>query len=455
MGKKNRLSRPTSSRLIQNQKEMKKLSSKTKSKERSADELIELAEKEVADPQKQIVMLTTASKRLRSAAMSSPDSKRKLAGVLGRCAECKVALGDLAGGQAMFLDALSTMGCTRDHLSDVENSNLEFEVLSDAILVSGFCLYLGQLSVAEEALMSYRFGIKLLEASLNNCKKNQTAEVNEINEASKQLCGAYCSVADLFMTDLCFEDNAEKQCEECIRQSTQYDDGVSPDALQAFANLRLSQSRPDEAVPNILSAYQRMKVGCESLATLVGLGTDNEVLSRNSAIENSDQDMKQAPELKHVDEVNALPGYEFRVQTSKLLLECASYLAQKQSGEDTISDQKKCAEAATQVLGSLLAENDEVIEVWYLVGRAYMAMPTPLASEEHAQGLIDAARYYFEHALDMLSKVKKGMEKEMKRTNSVAMNTEELGEINGQINEIKELLKTLAKGSNSDDMEEG
>jgi len=48
------------------------------------------------------------------------------------------------------------------------------------------------------------------------------------------------------------------------------------DALQTMASLRLSQkTRQQEAVPFILRAYDKMKTGCEALATLVGLGDDD------------------------------------------------------------------------------------------------------------------------------------------------------------------------------------
>ena len=44
-------------------------------------------------------------------------------------------------------------------------------------------------------------------------------------------------------------------------------------------------------------------------------------------------------------------------------------------GESTTPATKEsCCEAAVQVLGSLLAENDEVIEIWYLMGCAFQAL---------------------------------------------------------------------------------
>ena len=51
--------------------------------------------------------------------------------------------------------------------------------------------------------------------------------------------------------------------------------------------------------------------------------------------------------------------------------------------------------------GSLLAENDEVIEVWYLLGCAFMACTPPNP---------ESANHYWENALTMLTEVKEGIE---------------------------------------------
>ena len=92
----------------------------------------------------------------------------------------------------------------------------------------------------------------------------------------RQLCGAYCSVSELYLTDLCCEPNAEQNCESALQTALELDDPQSsPDAVQAMANLRLSQNKGVEAVSYILDAYGRVKVGCEAMADLVGLGADD------------------------------------------------------------------------------------------------------------------------------------------------------------------------------------
>jgi len=60
------------------------------------------------------------------------------------------------------------------------------------------------------------------------------------------------------MTDLCFEPDAETQCEAAIQQSLAVcRDNF--DALQAYASFRLSQSRPTDACDLIETVYMKTK----------------------------------------------------------------------------------------------------------------------------------------------------------------------------------------------------
>jgi len=242
------------------------------------------------------------------------------------------------------------------------------------------------------------------------------------------------------MTDLCFEPNAEEQCEAMLASAMAMDDGTAPDALQAKANLRLTQRRGEEAVHSILEAYGRMKVGCEAMADLVGLGKEDGAEGeggQKKAGRNGDEEAR-AKELVEIDAASALPGFEFRCQTSKILLECAAVLgdSDRGGGEDNggadgnDARRNACVESAIQVLGSLLAENDEVVEVWYLLGCAFEAT-TPAN--------VDAAKYYWETALTMLAKVKEGMD----QAGANEVDDEEKQCIIDQTNEIKERLDTM------------
>ena len=428
MGKKNRRRSGPSTRvnnIVQPGSEI----TKPKSKERSANELISLAEAEMADPVKQIAMYNTAARRLRSSgvAQSNPE---KVASVLGRCAECKAGIGDLEGGATMFLEGIKIMEQAASSSSTLS--------LADGVMLSGFYFYLGQLCTAGDSLKYYQDGIQILERCCNNAEiqsqLNSGSDGKTFVEGQKQLCSAYCSIAELYMTDLCYEDNAEAQCELFIRKAVQLNADKMldlADPLQAMANLLLCQSKTKEATEYIARAYQTMKVGCESLSKIVGLGVQLE-----------SEDLKPdvvAPELSNVDQATSLPGFEFRVQTAKIILECISH----QATPCCQTDLQQLSNAAVHVLGSLLAENDEVIEVWYLTGCAFHSR---VASSKEAEKEITAAKYYWKKALDMLKAVK----------NSGGVDDEEV--LNGQIEEVMDKLSKCSSSTsanNDNAMEEG
>lgn len=210
------------------------------------------------------------------------------------------------------------------------------------------------------------------------------------------------------------------------------------DALQTAASLRLSQSRKDDARKYILRAYDRMKNGCEALAKLVGL----------------EENSKRTVELTEVDAVDSLPSFEFRSQTAKLLLECA---AEEEKTDDNIENHQKqpphlgkqqqerqfCKRAAIHVLGSLLAENDEVPECYYLLGCAFMAA----ANEE-------LASYYWSRALELLTSVQKELEKAAEETDMDDDDDEleaQMQAIACQIEEISSKLEEIAEADEQED----
>lgn len=262
-----------------------------------------------------------------------------------------------------------------------------------------------------------------------------------------QLCGAYCSVAELYLTDLCFEENAENDCESALQAALQLDTPTSPpDAVQAMANLRLSQNRVDEAVGLIIESYNRVKVGCEALADLVGVGS-----GQDPSMDKQNESVAKELMGDALEAANKLPGFEFRCQMAKLLLECATVLMEIAKDDAKKMQQRMyCVEAAIQVLGSLLAENDEVIEIWYLLGCSFSSL-TPKN--------IDASQYYFETALEMLEKVRKGMKEDMgcmTINNQVDEETKaSLADVEEKIKEVKERLsETNGGGDGGSAMEE-
>lgn len=312
--------------------------------------------------------------------------------VLEKLGECHVSLGNQDEAKQYFQEALSLL----EQTSAKDGATLAYHETR-----SNLYLYTGQLCMEHEALQAYKNGIQSLEACLSLAMDDETEKT-----LHQKISGAYCTVAELYLTDLCYEDNAETECETYLEKALQIKDTDGEplvDALQTMASLRLSQkTRQQEAVPFILRAYDKMKIGCEALATLVGLADDEE----DGAVAATGMgDGESARELKEVDAANNLPEFEFRCQTAKLLLECAAIIRESASSNGSMSADShhdRCLSAAISVLGSLLAQNDEVIEIWFLTGCAFAA-----------KSLAESAKYYFDRALQMLQDTKKALEEEL------------------------------------------
>merc|ERR1740139_2131266 len=320
--------------------------------------------------------------------------------------EARNSVGNEDGARDDFLKGIRT-------IEETESEEWEhLDVLADLYL------YLGQLCEEEEALLACQKGItnfkkclEILEPGTADCGEKYKASV----DIRQKISSAYCTVAELYLTDLCYAQGAESCCEDAVSCSLKYDSGTSPGSLQALASLRLSQSRCHEATFSMLQAWDRIKVGCEALASMVGLGKD-----------------EPKNELEHVEEASSLPGFEFRCQSAKLLLECAGLMSEMDNPRQNESNQ--CCEAAVQVLGSLLAENDEVIEIWYLVGCAFL-MFEPKNTE--------MSKFYFERALEMLKRVHKDLNgPENGRDDKEELECE-IKEVGEQMKEIREKLDEL------------
>jgi len=183
-------------------------------------------------------------------------------------------------------------------------------------------------------------------------------------------------------------------------------DSSSLDAMQTMASFRLSQQKKEEeAIEFMGRVYQAMQTGCVALASLVGMTSSTEA----------------SRELIQVEEAQSLPSFSFRCQTAKLLLECAKLL-EKASGAEKANDYR---EASICVLASLLAEQDEVVEVWYLLGCAHGAL-----------GQVEEAASYLERAQEMLMAVLPTLRQE-------GEDPDELEEAETQLNLVQSQIQSL------------
>jgi hypothetical protein len=136
-----------------------------------------------------------------------------------------------------------------------------------------------------------------------------------------------------------------------------------------------------------------------------------------------------------------LPDFEFRCQSAKLLLECGTHA-------DESARKAECARAAVDVLGSLLAENDEVIEIWMLLGDAYAVLDENQEEREYPLSV-----EYWERALEMLTTVQQTLEEEQTNCQSQEEEDEvqqELDQVLCQAEELRSKIEARLSEQNGD-----
>ncbi|PMB73209.1 putative assembly chaperone of rpl4 [Beauveria bassiana] len=155
--------------------------------------------------------------------------------------------------------------------------------------------------------------IQNLDSISNKTPEQQAA----YDEKQKKLGGVLCAVAEVYMTDLSWEEDAEQRCEALITEAMMIAPGSS-ETWQTVANVRISQERNDEA----RTALKRSLELWQDLAP----------------------------------EDPAVPDFSTRIALARLLLET------------------EMMEDALVVLERLVTDDDESIEAWYLGGWAlYLA----------------------------------------------------------------------------------
>ncbi|ODV98019.1 hypothetical protein PACTADRAFT_47840 [Pachysolen tannophilus NRRL Y-2460] len=170
----------------------------------------------------------------------------------------------------------------------LENSELEeaYDVLAQAceydpqaaVGVEKF-LYLGQ-------IIGGRDGLNFLNVGLN--KLLLDLETNSVNDALaekksliKKLNQGIFAEIEIWMTDLCMEEEAEQQCNDLINKSLEFDN-ENPEAWSTLASIRISQQRNDDAITAVNSAWElflQKKTALESASNNATGGEEEEEAS--------------------------------------------------------------------------------------------------------------------------------------------------------------------------------
>ncbi|KAI5303431.1 hypothetical protein KEM56_007545 [Ascosphaera pollenicola] len=166
----------------------------------------------------------------------------------------------------------------------------------------------------EDSVRWFEKGVTILRRNIQTLEQNKDEESALMLEECKQkLATALCSVAEIYMTDLSFDPNAESKCESLVTEAVM----IAPDSaevLQTLANVRISQLRLDDARA--------------ALTRSLGLWKDLPV---------------ESPKI---------PPFPARISLVRLLIEV------------------EMEAEAIDVIENMVLEDDQSVETWYLGGWA-------------------------------------------------------------------------------------
>ena len=238
----------------------------------------------------------------------SEKSLRILISLLEKEPECTGAL-DLAA--EVLLETGDYIGAKQLVLRSIQIKPKENEVKY---------VLLGQLENGPEAIAAFKNGYDVLVSEYESLASASMEAGKLAKQALKRrealevkMSSVLTSIAKVYLVDCFHEEKAELLCEETIDQALLYDPN-NPEAVQALADLRLSQHRKGEA----LALVQRTLDLCSN--------------AKGSSV----------------------PTYDFRAVTARLLVELSKY------------------DVAINILKDLVSEDEEDTEVWYLLGLCYV-----------------------------------------------------------------------------------
>ncbi|KAF8514554.1 hypothetical protein BU17DRAFT_52517 [Hysterangium stoloniferum] len=168
----------------------------------------------------------------------------------------------------------------------------------------------------QEALKHYQVATDILIAQLKG-KDRAVTDVDVEAEVKTKAVGALVAMVEIWMSDLCFEDEAEATCDKLATLALEIDP-TSPEALQTLASIRMSQKRTDDAQQCAERAWERWR----------DLDPDSP----------------------------SMPSLPVRMSLARLFLELSLY------------------SNALAILSGVLAVDDQEVEAWYLEGWAFYLM---------------------------------------------------------------------------------
>lgn len=292
---------------------------------------------------------------------------------------------------------LDSVGELLFETGDEENAKAALARSAKLAPEAGFTkwMYLGQLSEGQEAVAAYSRGIAVLKGMLAKASAEAGAGMGaestsqELARLRRELSNALVSLAELYMTDLCDEPEAESQCDKYGTEALAVDSN-NPEACQMMANFRLCQKKPADAVPLLRRAVELCEAldedgadeGEEDAAADAEGGADDEdgedgAMADSGAAATAAAAARSSSSsgggagggagagagaggaaaatgrrARRDERLFGLPSYESRFNTAKMCMEVEAYAP------------------AVSLLERLLEEDDTSMEVWFYTGEA-------------------------------------------------------------------------------------
>jgi len=226
------------------------------------------------------------------------------------------------------------------------------QVLSKSISINPTENYQKYMSLAQllqgiQAINCYLQGIDMIKSRIQMLSSHQTQcfpsrhqndddeeeeeeeEDETVESLSKKVATAFTSIAEIYLTDSCFEDSAETECEKYLRSALEWDSS-NMFTHQVFASFYLSANNPPQA--------------------LIHLNTSNAIfLAKNN----------------NYDKGDGL--YSFRVTTGRLYIELAEF------------------KSALEVLEPLLGVYDQDAELYFLLSLSNFHLNRPHTAQPYIQ----------------------------------------------------------------------
>ncbi|KAJ6245595.1 hypothetical protein M0813_20014 [Anaeramoeba flamelloides] len=266
------------------------------------------------------------------------------------------------------------------------NQSIKFQSLKSEVPY----MYLGQLYKGEESVECFEKGIEILINEFESIKKktNQTEEMKtKLENLIKEIISGLCSLVEIYMTDLCFDEDAEERCENYLKKAFELSENNFESYL-TLCNLRISQERNEDAksslftsislwnnldIENFLSNESEFLQVVEEIREDI-LTLNNPNINKNEQekifkeniefLEQKEEELNENENEKIIKELESeetrndqiksnLPPLELRIQTCNFLIELGQI------------------EVAIYLLKEILLEQNKEPEIWFLLATAF------------------------------------------------------------------------------------